>query len=231
MRNIIPNHIAIIMDGNRRWAKARGLAPNKGHEAGIDTLETTTKSAADLGIKYLTVYALSTENLTERSSLELRFLFSLIRKGIEQKLQNLDKNGVHVKFLGDLAALPKPTQNSLKEMEKKLSSNKRIFLNIALNYGGRDELINAVRKAKKPTEKITIEDIQNNLYTTGIPDPDIIIRTGGQRRLSNFLLWQSSYAELFFIDKMWPDFGRTDLQKILNKYATRTRNFGGQKKG
>lgn len=226
MRNKLPKHVAIIMDGNRRWAKVKDLASNKGHEAGVDALETATKSAADFGVKYLTVYVLSSENFKERSSLELRFLFSLIKKGIEEKLQNLDKNGVHVKFLGNLSPLPVQIKSSLKEMEKKLSKNKRIFLNIALNYNGRGEIINAVKKTKKPFGNITPKDIENNLYTKDVPDPDIIIRTGGQKRLSNFLLWQSSYSELFFVDKMWPDFGRGDLRKILDEYANRLRNFG-----
>lgn len=226
MRNELPKHVAIIMDGNRRWAKAQGLPFNKGHEAGVNALEIVVESAADFGVKYLTVYALSTENIKDRSSLELRFLFSLIKKGIAQKLQNLDKNGVSVKFFGDLSQLPVQIQNSLKEMERKLSKNKRLFLSIALNYGGRDEIINAVKKTKKPSDKITIKDIQNNLYTKDIPDPDIIIRTGGQMRLSNFLLWQSSYSELFFVAKMWPDFGRADLRRILDQYASRLRNFG-----
>lgn len=226
MRNQLPKHVAIIMDGNRRWAKAQGSPLNKGHEAGVDALEAAVKSAADFGVKYLTVYALSTENLKGRSSLELRFLFSLIKKGIAQKLQNLDRNGVHVKFLGDLSPLPRQIRNSLKEMEKKLSRNEKIFLNIALNYSGRDEIINAVNKTKRPLDKISLKDIENNLYTKDIPNPDIIIRTGGQKRLSNFLLWQSSYAELFFIDKMWPNFGRGDLRKILDEYANRVRNFG-----
>ena len=226
MRNELPKHVAIIMDGNRRWAKAKGLPANKGYEAGVDALEAATKSAADFGVKYLTVYALSTENLKERSSLEIRFLFSLIKKGIEEKLQNLGRNGVHVKFLGNLSPLPGQIQNSLKEMEKVLSKNKKIFLNIAFNYSGRVELIHAVKKAKKPLGNITLKDIESNLYTKDMPDPDIIIRTGGQRRLSNFLLWQSSYSELFFIDKMWPDFRRDDLRKILDEYANRLINFG-----
>ena len=226
MRNKLPKHVAIIMDGNRRWAKAQGLPFNKGHEAGINALEIIVESAADFGIKYLTVYALSTENLKDRGSFELNFLFSLIKIGITRKLKNLDRNGVHVKFLGDLSSLPDQIQNSLKEMEKKLSKNKRIFLNIALNYGGRDEIIYAVKKTKKQLNNITIKDIQNNLYTKDIPDPDVIIRTGGQMRLSNFLLWQSSYAELFFIDSMWPDFGRDDLRRILDEYVNRRRNYG-----
>ena len=226
MRNKLPKHVAIIMDGNRRWAKAQGLPFNKGHEAGINALEIIVESAADFGIKYLTVYALSTENLKDRGSFELNFLFSLIKVGITQKLKNLDRNGVHIKFIGALSSLPDTIQKSLKEMEKKLSKNKRIFLNIALNYGGRDEIIYAVKKTKKQLNNITIKDIQNNLYTKDIPDPDVIIRTGGEMRLSNFLLWQSSYAELFFIDSMWPDFGRDDLRRILDEYVNRRRNYG-----
>ncbi|OGY24972.1 MAG: di-trans,poly-cis-decaprenylcistransferase [Candidatus Woykebacteria bacterium RBG_16_43_9] len=226
MSKTVPKHVAIIMDGNRRWASSKKLTANKGHEAGVESLEVMVKAAAEFGIKYLTVYALSTENLRQRSLLEMRFLFSLIKKGLEDKSPSLDKNGVHLRFLGDIAALPTEIQKSLKEVEQKLSKNKRIYLNIALNYGGRDEIVQAVKKANKQTSKIETKDIEANLYTDEVPDPDLIIRTGGQKRLSNFLLWQSAYAELLFTDTLWPDFGKNEFKKALTEYSDRIRNFG-----
>lgn len=222
----VPTHVAIIMDGNRRWARLKGLPTYKGHEVGVDALERAVKAAIKFGIKYLTVYTLSTENLRERSKLELSFLFSLLEKGIRDKLDVLDKNGVQVKCIGELTALPANVRKALAQVEQKLEQNNRLVLIIALNYGGREEIVQAVRKIKKETSKISEEDITNNLYTNSIPDPDLIIRTGGRVRLSNFLLWQSSYSELYFTDTLWPDFSEVEFKNALEEYNRRVRNFG-----
>lgn len=222
----LPTHIAIIMDGNRRWATARGLSIQKGHEAGSEALETVIRSAIKFGIKYLTVFALSTENLRERSNFEISFLFSLLGKVIKDKLSLLAENGVRVKCLGDLTALPSRLQDLLRDVEEKLSKNTNLFLNVAINYGGRDEIVQAVRKINKSPSQINEEDIESHLFTAGISDPDLVIRTGGQQRLSNFLLWQASYAELYFTDTLWPDFGEKEFKKTLKNYEARKRNFG-----
>ncbi|OGY22710.1 MAG: di-trans,poly-cis-decaprenylcistransferase [Candidatus Woykebacteria bacterium GWB1_45_5] len=226
MNKYSPCHVAIIMDGNRRWAADRGLSTNKGHQAGADTLEAVVKTAIKFGIKYLTVYALSAENLRGRSRLEISFLFSLLEKGVKERLSTLEENGVQVRYIGDLTALPVNVQNALTQAEQKLSKNKRLTLIIALNYGGRKEIVQAVRNIKKKINKISEGDIANNLYTVGIPDPDLIIRTGGQMRLSNFLLWQSSYSELYFTDTLWPDFSEKEFMLALESYSQRVRNFG-----
>lgn len=214
------------MDGNRRWAAARGLSVQKGHEAGSEALEAVIRSAIKFGIKYLTVFALSTENLRERSNFEISFLFSLLGKVIKEKLSLLAENGVRVKCLGDLAALPSRLQDLLLDVEEKLSKNTNLFLNVAINYGSRDEIVQAVKRIDKNPSEISETDIENHLYTAGIPDPDLIIRTGGQKRLSNFLLWQGSYSELYFTDTLWPDFTESEFRKALEDYQERKRNFG-----
>jgi len=221
-----PSHVAIIMDGNRRWAAARGLSANKGHEAGAGTLEKTVKAAADFGIKYLTVFALSTENLRERSNLEISFLFSLMEKVFREKLSTLNENGVRLKIIGNLTSLPSNIQSFAREAESTAPKNTRLLLIVALNYGSREEIVSAVRKLTKKASAVKEEDISSYLYTAGIPDPDLIIRTGGQKRLSNFLLWQGSYAELYFTDTLWPDFGEKEFKKALEDYKRRKRNFG-----
>ena len=226
MKYEIPEHVAIIMDGNRRWAAERKLDPTEGHQAGVEALEKVVKAAARMGIQYLTVYALSTENLKERSKFEITILFSLIKQGLKEKLPALAENGVHIRFLGAINRLPTDVRRTLGEFEEALSKNKKLYLNVALNYGGRDEIVQAVRKVDKPAREVEADDIEQNLYTTDLPDPELIIRTGGQQRLSNFLLWQSSYAELVFTDIYWPDFNEGHLQKILEEYSERKRNFG-----
>lgn len=226
VKKVVPRHVAIIMDGNRRWAEAKKVSAYKGHEAGLEALESAVKGAKKLGVKYLTVYALSTENIRERSKLEISFLFSLIKKGLAEKLPMLKENGVQVRFIGDLGGLPVDIQKTAKDVEKRLSKNNDLFLSIALNYGSRDEIVQAVRKINKPSRTVTSESIEKYLYTTGVPDPDLIIRTGGQRRLSNFLLWQSVYSELYFTDTLWPDFSEKELKKIAADFSNRVRNFG-----
>jgi undecaprenyl diphosphate synthase len=214
------------MDGNRRWAAARNLSVRKGHEAGSDTLETIVRAAIKFGVKYLTVYALSTENLIERRESEISFLFSLLEKGIRDKLSLLVEKDVRLKCIGNLVALPSRLQKVIKEVEQASLKNKALFLNIAINYGGRDEIVHAVADNDKDPSKITKEDISNHLYTAGLPDPGLIIRTGGRMRLSNFLLWQSSYSELIFTNILWPDFSEKEFKDALKEYEKRVRNFG-----
>lgn len=218
-------HVAIIMDGNRRWAKQRDLEVKAGHKEGVEALERIVKSAVKSGVKYLTVYALSTENLKERQKSEIGDLFSLIKTGFLTKLPILKKEGVRVKFLGDVDTLPLVVKQTLLQAEKRLSDGKRLQLNIALNYGAQAEIIQAVKQLK-PNEKINEESFSKYLYTKDIPDPELLIRTGGQKRLSNFLLWQAAYSELYFTDKLWPDFGEEDFKQALADFAQRKRNFG-----
>lgn len=220
-----PQHIAIIMDGNRRWAKKNNLGTEKGHEAGAQTLENIVKEIKRLGIKYLTVFALSTENLSSRSRLELTFLFALMEKVIKEKVAVFAQNSIGMKIIGDVSAVPEYLQKSLQEAVEKLESYQDTILVVAVNYGSRAEIVNAVNKIEDKT-KISEKDIDENLYTADIPDPDLVIRTGGQKRLSNFLLWQASYSELFFTDTLWPDFSEKELQEILLEFENRKRNFG-----
>lgn len=227
MKKAVPQHIAIIMDGNRRWAKNLGLPTKKGHEAGADALEVLLKAAGEFGIKYVTVFALSTENLKERSRVEVALLFVLLEKVLKEKVKILDESGIHLKFIGDFADLPLGIQKSLQVAEGKLGENNKLFLTVAFNYGGRVEVVTAVNKwADKKEEKITENTLNRYLYAPDLPDPDLIIRTGGAQRLSNFLLWQSAYSELYFTDTLWPDFDKKALEKTLKDYNQRKRNFG-----
>lgn len=225
MKNL-PSHVAIIMDGNRRWAKKRNLPVSKGHQAGADTLEKIVEAAIKSKIKYLTIYALSIENLRERSKQEISFLFSLLEKGIKDKLTILVEKGVKVKCIGDLFSLPPNLQKAITKIEHDSLNNDRLFLSIAINYSGQDEIVHAVQANKKNCIRITKEDISNHLYTSPLPNPDLIIRTGGQMRLSNFLLWQSSYSELLFTKTLWPDFSEKGFMEALKEYRRRVRNFG-----
>ncbi len=220
-----PQHVAIIMDGNRRWAQAKGLKTVAGHKAGIEALEKVVKEAARVGVKHLTVYALSTENLKNRSKLEIGSLFSLIQAGFIEKLPVLKKEGVRVNFFGEIDSLPSPVKKILSETKKQLQKGKRLQLNIALNYGARMEILAAV-KAIDSTKKITEKEFSLLLDTSDIVDPELIIRTGGEQRLSNFLLWQAAYSELYFTKQLWPDFDAKSFQKALREYSKRKRNFG-----
>lgn len=225
----IPTHIAIIMDGNRRWARSRSLADWKGHEAGADTLEKIVEAAGQMGIKTVTVYALSTENIRERARREMSALFRIMRVGYRRKLKKMMKNGVKVTILGELAGLPETIQKMIEEVKKTYIESESIKLNIALNYGGKKELINAVRDIVKEgidVDRISEETIDKHLYTNGQPSPELVIRTGGHIRLSNFLLWQTAYSELYFTKKLWPDFSPEDLKKAVLWYQRQRRNFG-----
>ncbi len=225
----VPKHIAIIMDGNRRWARRKGLPDIKGHEAGADNLERIVEEAEKLGIKTLTVWALSTENLKERAKRELNGLFSLMRRGYRTKLKKMIKKGVHINILGELEGLPEIIKKIIEELRKTYIQNETIELNIALNYGGKRELITAIQEAIKDgidINKLSEEDIAQRLYTKGQPDPELVIRTGGRIRTSSFMLWQTGYSELYFCDKLWPDFSPEDLRKAVAWYQQQSRNFG-----
>lgn len=228
-KDIIPTHIAIIMDGNRRWARNRGLPDIKGHEAGADALEKIVDSASKLGIKTITVYALSTENITERAKREVGGLFNLMRSGYNNKLKKMIQNGVGVSILGEVDGLPSKIVNIIDEVRKTYIQNESIRLNIALNYGGKKELISAVKGMLKDgidLKKINEQEIDKRLYTAGQEDPQLVIRTGGRSRLSNFLLWQTAYSELYFTKKLWPDFSPKDLERAVRWYQRQQRNFG-----
>lgn len=225
----IPQHIAIIMDGNRRWARQRDLPEGKGHEAGTDALEKIVESAAKIGVKTITVYALSTENIRERAKREIAGLFNLMRSSYHTKLKKMMANGVKISILGELNGLPKTIQRLIEELKKTYIKNESIKLNIALNYGGKKEIVEAIKDLVKKgidVDKINDELISTHLYTNGQKDPDLVIRTGGRIRLSNFLLWQTAYSELYFTKTLWPDFSPEELKKAIKWYQTQQRNFG-----
>lgn len=225
----IPQHIAIIMDGNRRWARQQGLPDLKGHQAGSDTLEKVVEEAAKLGVKTITVYALSTENIKERARREIFGLFNLMKRGYETKVRNMMKNGVRVEVLGELNGLPSTIRRIIQQIKKTVIENESIKLNIALNYGGKRELVSAIQNMIREgidVNKIDEKTIEKYLYTKGQSEPNLVIRTGGRVRLSNFLLWQTAYSELYFTTVLWPDFSPAELRKAVEWYQSQKRNFG-----
>lgn len=227
--DLVPTHIAIIMDGNRRWARSRNLPDIEGHKAGADALEKIVDSASKLGIKTITVYALSTENITERAKREVGGLFNLMRSGYNNKLKKMIQNGVGVSILGEVDGLPSKIVKIIDEVRKTYIKNESIRLNIALNYGGKKELLSAVKSMLKDgidLKRINEGEIDKRLYTAGQEDPQLVIRTGGRIRLSNFLLWQTAYSELYFTKKLWPDFSSKDLERAIRWYQRQQRNFG-----
>ena len=221
----LPGHIAIIMDGNGRWAKRRLMPRMMGHKAGLNRMVDLLEHAYDRGVEYVTVYALSTENLN-RPKIELEGLYELIRTRFEPLLERIFSRGIKLKILGDLSLLPEDVQETLRRAEKRSEHFEGKGFNIALAYGARAELVRAVNLAVEKGEKVTEESLSALLYTTGQPDPDLIIRTGGEKRLSNFLLYQAAYAELYFSDKMFPEFSNEDLDEAFLEYSKRTRRFG-----
>jgi undecaprenyl diphosphate synthase len=225
----VPQHVAIIMDGNGRWATQRGLPRAAGHRAGTENIRRVIERFCDHHVRYLTLYAFSTENWS-RPAPEVRYLIRLLGRYLRRELANLHKNGVQLKHLGHLEHLPGWLQREVNAAVETTRENARITLNLCFSYGGRDDLLMAVRQIARSgldAEQITEELISEHLYTNGCPDPDLVIRTGGDHRISNFLLWQSAYAELYFTDAFWPDFGREDIDIALAEYGRRKRKFGG----
>ena len=220
------NHVAIIMDGNGRWGLKRNKTRNYGHFKGLNSVELVIKESIKRKIPYLTLYTFSTENW-QRPKSEINFLFDLIRKSLKKKINKIVKQGIKINIIGKKKGLPNDILNIIKLIEKRTKNNKKITLNLALNYGSKEEIVDACKSLIfKKTKKINVINFEKELYTKNIPDPDILIRTGGTRRLSNFLLWQIAYTEIFFINKLWPDFNEKDFNKIVNKFYTIKRNFG-----
>ena len=218
------NHVAFIMDGNGRWGKKKNKNRNSGHFAGVKTVQKIVEASIKLKIPVVTFYVFSTENW-KRPKTEVNFLFNLVNSYFKSELKNVVKNEIKINIIGELNKLPNKLKSVLRETAKKTKKNKKILVNLALNYGSKKELINTFKKMKY--KNITENKVKNNLYTKNIPDPDILIRTGGKKRLSNFMLWQLAYSELYFLDKLWPDFKPQDLTKILNHFYKTKRNFGG----
>ncbi len=219
------HHVAIIMDGNGRWGLKNKNSRNLGHKAGLETVENILKHTIKKKIKYLTLYAFSTENW-KRPKKEINFLFDLLEEFLIKKTEQLNKNDIKLKILGKKNLFTTKLKKILQNAEKKTKNNKRLQINLALNYGSKSELVNTINLLKKSSEIITEKNITNNLYTKGIPDPDLLIRTGNTKRLSNFLLWQLAYSEIYFVNKLWPEFTIRDYNKILNNYRNLKRNFG-----
>jgi undecaprenyl diphosphate synthase len=225
----IPEHIAIIMDGNGRWAQKRKLPRIEGHRRGAISLREAVKACIELGVKYLTVYAFSTENW-KRPKEEINFLMRLLSSTIEKEVDELDKNKIRVRFLGRISMLPEKLQEKIRFAEERTKNNGRLNLNIMLSYGGRTELIDAVKSVVKNniiSDRIDEDLISRSLYTAGMPDPDLLIRTAGEMRVSNFMLWQIAYSEIWVSDVLWPDFRKKHLVEAISDYSGRIRKFGG----
>ena len=218
-------HVAIIMDGNGRWGLKKKGSRNLGHRAGLNTVEVIIKETIKYKIRYLTLYTFSTENW-KRPKKEISFLFNLLENFLLKKIDNLMKSEIKLKIIGDRKKLSLKLQKILKDSEKKTENNKKLQINLALNYGSKDEILSSVNRLIKSKKKITEKDIESNLYTKNIPNPELLIRTGNTHRLSNFLLWQMAYTEIFFEKKLWPDFKKKDYKKIINNFKSLKRNFG-----
>lgn len=233
-KECMPKHIAIIMDGNRRWAKEKGIEVKLGHKAGAENLEKLAYFANDLGLKYLTVYAFSTENW-KRTKEEVGALMLLLRAYIDKLLKRTTSDNIRIKVLGDIEKIDEGLRNDILKIVESTKNNTGLTLNIAFNYGGRDEITKAVKKiaSKVASNELNMQDINeqlisDNLYTEGEPNPDLVIRTGGELRVSNFLLWQIAYAEFLFVQKYWPDFSEDDLVDAIVTFQNRNRKFGGK---
>ncbi len=217
------NHIAFIMDGNGRWGENKKKSRNFGHLKGVDTVKKIVSASIKLNVPIVTFYVFSTENW-KRPKKEISFLFKLIINYFSKEIENIIKQNIKINILGEINKLPNEVKVILKKTINLTNKNKKICVNLAINYGSQNEIIRAFRKAKK---NFNLKNIKKNLYTQLIPDPDILIRTGGHKRLSNFMLWQLAYTELFFLNKLWPDFRERDLANIIKKYKKCKRNFGG----
>ncbi len=221
-----PKHIAIIMDGNGRWGIKKKNSRNYGHKKGLEVVEKIIESAIEEKIKYLTLFVFSTENW-KRPVKEVNYLFKLLDNYIEKKIKNLLKKNIKINIIGNIKPFPSDLRYKLKNVQKMTRNNSKIQINMALNYGSRHELVFAIKKIKKKKLIINENNINSNLYTKDIPDPEILIRTGNTNRISNFMIWQSIYSEIFFIKKMWPDFNKSDFKKIILNFKKINRNFGG----
>ena len=221
----VANHVAIIMDGNGRWALERKKSRNYGHQCGLKAIEKIVDYSIKKKISYLTLFTFSSENW-KRPKKEVNFLFKLLENYFKKNLLKVIKSGIKVKIIGNRSKLASNLRKIIKLVENKTKKNKKILVQLALNYGSKQEIINSLKIVNKKKQKVTIKNFEKTLYTSSFPDPDILIRTGGQRRLSNFLLWQIAYTEIFFVKKMWPDFNNNDFQKILNEFKKIKRNFG-----
>lgn len=231
----IPNHVAIILDGNGRWAKSKGMPRNYGHTMGAKNVETVCKAADELGVKYLTLYAFSTENWNRPDS-EVAALMTLLESYLKNCIRTADKNNMRVRVIGDVTRLSVKFQNRIVELEEASKSNTGLNLTIAINYGSRDEMLRAMKKMADDRDvgKITKDQIDEKLFasyldTKELPDPDLLIRTSGEQRLSNYLLWQLAYSEFYFTEVPWPDFHKAELEEAIRAYNNRDRRFGGLK--
>ncbi len=216
------NHIAFIMDGNGRWGKKRNRGRNYGHLKGVEIVKEIVKTSIKLKIPIITFFVFSSENW-RRPKKEIIYLFTLIKNYFSKEISNVIKQGIKLNILGETNKLSLDVKKTLKESENLTKKNKRIIVNLAINYGSKNEILKAIKLTKG---KLNMKKFENNLYTKNMPDPDILIRTGGHKRLSNFMLWQMAYTELFFLNKLWPDFNSSDLKNIIKKYKNTKRNFG-----
>lgn len=216
------------MDGNGRWATQRGLSRSDGHRQGAEALKKVVKACSQLGIKVVSVYAFSCENWSKRPKAEIKFLFSLITQFVKKEMKDYVKSGYRVRFSGDLSQLPKSTQNAVNKVIEASKNNDGLIVNIALNYGSRQEIVKAVNTIlQSGIREIDEQMLEDCLYTAGLPELDLVVRSSGEKRLSNFMLWQCSYSELIFLDKYWPDFDEKTVEDILKEYSNRDRRFGG----
>ena len=219
------NHVAFIMDGNGRWGKKKKKSRNFGHLNGVKIIEKLVKISLKRKIPILTFFTFSTENW-RRPQKEITFLFKLVDQYFVKEIENLVKNEIKINIIGNINKLPKKVKFRLTDSMKKTQKCKKILVNLAINYGSKDEIVKSFKQIKRKKQSITTKNINKNLYTYNLPDPDILIRTGGRKRLSNFLLWQLAYSELYFINKLWPDFTVSDYSKIINNFQHVKRNFG-----
>lgn len=231
-KNNLPKHVAIIMDGNGRWAKKQGKLRVFGHRKGVTAVREAIEGAAEIGVEFLTLYAFSTENWN-RPKFEVDALMSLLLSSLKDELNTLQENNIKLQVIGDISKLPQKNQNELQQVIDKTKDNSRMTLVLALSYGSKVEILDAVKSISEKVKngdidvsEINEDTISNNLYTSGMPDVDLLIRTSGETRISNFLLWQIAYAELFFLEKLWPDFNRSDLFNTILDYQNRERRFG-----
>lgn len=224
----LPRHIAIIMDGNGRWAKKRGLPRTAGHKVGAETFRKIALYCKALGVEYLTIYAFSTENW-KRPAEEVSTLMSLLKKYMQEAIDTMERDKMKLRFFGDLSALSPELQDLARRPNAVADRVEGFQANLCINYGGRDEILHAAKLCAAAGEEMTEENLEKHLYSAGIPDPELIIRPGGELRLSNFLLWQCAYSEFYFCDTLWPDFGERDLDEAIVAYQQRDRRFGGVK--